>query len=79
MRPTELLKIKRDEILALAAKAGASNVRVGQFIGAKKIAQDQLGLVAQVTGAGLNNTSALCSFQCSAQVFLLPLATSSIS
>ena len=33
----------------------------------------------QVTGAGLNSTSALCSFQCSAQVFLRPLATSSIS
>ncbi len=33
---------------------------------------------AQVTGAGLNSTSALCSFQCSAQVFLRPLATSSI-
>ena len=32
----------------------------------------------QVTGAGLNSTSALCSFQCSAQVFLRPLATSSI-
>lgn len=28
MRPSELLKIKRDEILALAAKAGALNVRV---------------------------------------------------
>jgi len=28
MRPSELLKIKRDEILALAAKAGARNVRV---------------------------------------------------
>jgi hypothetical protein len=27
----------------------------------------------------LNSTSALCSFQCSAQVFLRPLATSSIS
>ena len=32
----------------------------------------------QVTGAGLNSTSALCSFQCSAQVFLRPEATSSI-
>jgi hypothetical protein len=30
-----------------------------------------------VTGAGLNNTSALCSRQCSAQVFWRPLATSS--
>ena len=28
MRPSELLKIKRDQILALAAKAGAANVRV---------------------------------------------------
>ena len=28
MRPSELLKLKRDEILALAAKAGARNVRV---------------------------------------------------
>ena len=28
MRPSELLKLKRDEILALAAKAGALNVRV---------------------------------------------------
>lgn len=28
MRPSELLKLKRDEILALAAKAGAQNVRV---------------------------------------------------
>ena len=28
MRPSELLKLKRDEILALAAKAGAMNVRV---------------------------------------------------
>src|SRR4029077_6818547 len=35
-------------------------------------------LEAQVTGAGLNSTSALCNFQCSAQVFLRPLATSSI-
>ena len=32
----------------------------------------------QVMGAGLNSTSALCSFQCSAQVFFRPLATSSI-
>ena len=32
----------------------------------------------QVTGAGLNKTSELCSFQCSAQVFLRPLATSSM-
>ena len=28
MRPSELLKIKRGEILALTAKAGAANVRV---------------------------------------------------
>lgn len=28
MRPSELLKVKRDQILALAAKAGAVNVRV---------------------------------------------------
>ena len=28
MRPSELLKLKRDEILALAAEAGARNVRV---------------------------------------------------
>ena len=28
MRPSELLKNNRDEILALAAKAGAENVRV---------------------------------------------------
>ena len=28
MRPSELLKLKREEILALAAKAGAMNVRV---------------------------------------------------
>ena len=28
MRPSELLKLKRDEILALATKAGARNVRV---------------------------------------------------
>ncbi len=28
MRPSELLKLKRNEILALAAKAGARNVRV---------------------------------------------------
>ncbi len=28
MRPSELLKLKRDEVLALAAKAGALNVRV---------------------------------------------------
>ena len=28
MRPSELLKLKRNEILALAAKAGAMNVRV---------------------------------------------------
>ncbi len=31
----------------------------------------------QVTGPGLNNASALCSFHCSAHVFRLPLATSS--
>jgi hypothetical protein len=35
-------------------------------------------MLSQVTGAGLNSTRALCSFQCSAQVFLRPLATSSI-
>src|SRR6266542_6240529 len=34
---------------------------------------------SQVTGAGLKRTSALCSFHCSAQVFLRPLATSSMS
>lgn len=28
MRPSELLKAKREQILALAAKAGAANVRV---------------------------------------------------
>lgn len=38
----------------------------------------QHGPFDQVTGAGLNSVSALCSFQCSAQVFL-PLATSSMS
>jgi hypothetical protein len=37
-----------------------------------------IGGPAQVTGAGLNTTGALCSLQCSAQVFLRPLATSSI-
>src|SRR5690606_2102043 len=39
--------------------------------------QTRIEVVVQVTGAGLNSTSALASFQCSAQV-LRPLATSSM-
>ena len=68
-------KERRGSAIELALKTGRFE-QAGERFGVHDSSEAVQSV--QVTGAGLNNTRALCSFQCSAQVFLRPLATSSI-